>query len=94
MTVETWTDLERYGCVHVAVTLDDGTRHKRTLHPYDDRDYQDLRIADLFWRHAEIVAALVPGDDFTHEQRAAAVLTDRCLAVERLFPHLRDRLPA
>lgn len=44
----------------------------------------EIRIAGNFWRHADLM------DELGY---AVAALTDRSLALERLFPDLADRLP-
>lgn len=78
----------------VRVTLDDGTTHERTLDHRDDADYRDYKIARSFWSHALITLERPTSAGLSEEQRRAAALVDQCLAIETVFPHLRELLPA
>jgi hypothetical protein len=49
-----------------------------------------MRVASDFVRHAEMLAAGWGPSDSLQQ----AIVTDWCLAIERLFPDLRDALPA
>lgn len=83
--MEVWT---RHDCmsddIEVRVRLN-GRTHTRILNGMQDRDHRDLRIAAMYWRCHD--RALELGE-------REAALTEGCLAVERLFPHLREELPA
>jgi hypothetical protein len=70
--------------VTIVVTFPMGERHERTLNDLDDEDYQALRIAGIQWSYGDRCLRL--GDPL-------AGLTFHCLAIERLFPHLREELP-
>lgn len=90
-----WTQRDRFGDEVVCVRMPDGSRHERRLDYLDDEDAQDARIASSFLRHQEAVLALKDRPStLTYEQIDAAATTDFCLAVERMFPHLREALPA
>jgi hypothetical protein len=65
-----------------------GERHERTF--TFNSDLADLKVAQSFMRHAEMLQERL--GDGADVQRA--VMVDQCLALERLFPHLKDRLPA
>jgi hypothetical protein len=83
--VVTWQDPTSLDFLtHVLVKID-GERHRRALNGLDDKDYADMGVAARFWKDA----------DRAYEMGfPKAGLTYQCLAVERLFPHLRERLPA
>jgi len=85
--------LERFddvktGELVVAVTFE-GARHERRLDPRVDRDARDLRIAQSFMRHRDIILSKETVDRAV----VAAADVDYCIAVERLFPRLIGRLP-
>lgn len=55
-------------------------RHTRSFQSRSD----ELRVAGNFWRHGDLM------DELGY---AVSAMTDRCLALEWLFPDLADRLP-
>lgn len=62
-----------------------GQTFVRHLDPHDPIDRQDLQIAGSFWDHADRAARMGYQD---------AMVTERCMAVERLFPESSELLPA
>jgi hypothetical protein len=77
-------NLEDMDSIRISVFSPSGEKYVRDLNGMDDTDYQDLKIAQMFWDHGNRAAEMGYPE---------AALTEHCLAIERLFPHLREELP-
>lgn len=66
-----------------------GQTFTRRVHFNDMDALNDLQIASMYWRNSERAAT----SGLPHEQRSRAVLTEQCLALERIFPEATDLLP-
>jgi hypothetical protein len=89
LSVETWcADAPWDDTLMVRVVLN-GMKYRRAVDWRDEKQARDLRVASDYAAHAHMLTERLPASGM----RQRAIVTDWCLAIERLFPDLRDALP-